>query len=156
MTEPSQATPPIEKTCGSGSCVATHSRNFSNLLGCRRETSFELLAQLCHSLPTIRCLDLFALNVSTDFLFRNFVSSKEKSFALRSQSARTRRTTVLGGSHPFFAKYLIFKTPGDGFEPPLEEPESSVLPLDDPGLTTAQYYFKQKIRARLQSNLALI
>ena len=23
--------------------------------------------------------------------------------------------------------------PGDGFEPPLEEPESSVLPLDDPG-----------------------
>lgn len=25
------------------------------------------------------------------------------------------------------------KIPGDGFEPPLEEPESSVLPLDDPG-----------------------
>ena len=27
-----------------------------------------------------------------------------------------------------------FKTPGDGFEPPLKEPESFVLPLDDPGL----------------------
>ena len=26
-------------------------------------------------------------------------------------------------------------TPGDGFEPPLEEPESSVLPLDDPGIS---------------------
>ena len=36
------------------------------------------------------CLDLFALNVSTDFLFRNFVSSKEKSSALCSQVARTR------------------------------------------------------------------
>lgn len=27
---------------------------------------------------------------------------------------------------------LLF--PGDGFEPPLNDPESSVLPLDDPGL----------------------
>ena len=26
------------------------------------------------------------------------------------------------------------KTPEDGFEPPLEEPESSVLPLDDSGI----------------------
>ena len=26
------------------------------------------------------------------------------------------------------------KTPGDGFEPPLKEPESFVLPLDDPGI----------------------
>ena len=37
------------------------------------------------------------------------------------------------------ADYNIFlnkkiKTPGDGFEPPLEDPESSVLPLDDPGI----------------------
>ena len=28
----------------------------------------------------------------------------------------------------------MIKTPEDGFEPPLEEPESSVLPLDDSGL----------------------
>ena len=32
-----------------------------------------------------------------------------------------------------------FYTPGDGFEPPLEEPESSVLPLDDPGKSACQY-----------------
>jgi len=35
------------------------------------------------------CLDLFALNVSTVFLFRNVVSFKEKPFALCSQVART-------------------------------------------------------------------
>ncbi len=29
---------------------------------------------------------------------------------------------------------IIEKTPGDGFEPPLKEPESFVLPLDDPGI----------------------
>ena len=29
---------------------------------------------------------------------------------------------------------ILQKTPGDGFEPPSEEPESSVLPLDDPGI----------------------
>lgn len=29
----------------------------------------------------------------------------------------------------------LSKTPGDGFEPPLKEPESFVLPLDDPGIT---------------------
>ena len=29
---------------------------------------------------------------------------------------------------------LLNKTPGDGFEPPLKEPESFVLPLDDPGI----------------------
>ena len=34
------------------------------------------------------------------------------------------------------------KFPGDGFEPPLEEPESSVLPLDDPG--TLHIYFITK------------
>ena len=31
-----------------------------------------------------------------------------------------------------------FYSPGDGFEPPLEEPESSVLPLDDPGLLSTK------------------
>ena len=30
--------------------------------------------------------------------------------------------------------YQVFYSPGDGFEPPLKEPESFVLPLDDPGL----------------------
>ena len=35
------------------------------------------------------CLGFFALNVSTDFLFRNFVSFKEKASALRKKSART-------------------------------------------------------------------
>ena len=30
--------------------------------------------------------------------------------------------------------YRVLRTPGDGFEPPLKEPESFVLPLDDPGL----------------------
>ena len=30
--------------------------------------------------------------------------------------------------------HILFYSPGDGFEPPLEEPESSVLPLDDPGI----------------------
>lgn len=28
----------------------------------------------------------------------------------------------------------VIYSPGDGFEPPLKEPESFVLPLDDPGL----------------------
>lgn len=28
----------------------------------------------------------------------------------------------------------VFYFPGDGFEPPLDDPESSVLPLDDPGV----------------------
>ena len=55
-----------------------------------------------------------------------------------------------GGSHPFTFQLqqkarhyrafciIIVKTPGNGFEPLLEEPESSVLPLDDPG---AQFDF---------------
>ena len=29
--------------------------------------------------------------------------------------------------------FLFVNLPGDGFEPPLDDPESSVLPLDDPG-----------------------
>ncbi len=33
-----------------------------------------------------------------------------------------------------------FLAPGDGFEPPLKEPESFVLPLDDPGLFHQLYY----------------
>ena len=33
-----------------------------------------------------------------------------------------------------------FLAPGDGFEPPLKEPESFVLPLDDPGLFHKLYY----------------
>ena len=32
------------------------------------------------------------------------------------------------------------KTPGDGFEPPLKEPESFVLPLDDPGKFYSIFY----------------
>ena len=40
------------------------------------------------SLAKIRCLGLFAFNGSTVFLFRNFVSSKEKTFALCSQVAK--------------------------------------------------------------------
>ena len=32
-----------------------------------------------------------------------------------------------------YIKLTSFYTPGNGFEPLLEEPESSVLPLDDPG-----------------------
>ena len=62
------------------------------------KTSGLCLAKANHS-PHQRgwdCLDLFALNVSTDFLFRNFVSSKEKSSALCSQVARTRKSA----SHP--------------------------------------------------------
>lgn len=35
----------------------------------------------------------------------------------------------------------MIKTPEDGFEPPLEEPESSVLPLDDSGM---YYNYKTK------------
>ena len=31
------------------------------------------------------------------------------------------------------------KLPEDGFEPPLEEPESSVLPLDDSGIQNKEY-----------------
>ena len=31
-----------------------------------------------------------------------------------------------------------FYFPGNGFEPLLDDPESSVLPLDDPGLITTQ------------------
>ena len=34
----------------------------------------------------------------------------------------------------YLSKHKPIKTPEDGFEPPLEEPESSVLPLDDSGL----------------------
>ena len=35
---------------------------------------------------------------------------------------------------PGFLPGFLVKSPGDGFEPPLKEPESFVLPLDDPGL----------------------
>ncbi len=34
-------------------------------------------------------------------------------------------------------KIELFKTPGHGFEPRLDDPESSVLPLDDPGIKTS-------------------
>ena len=40
-----------------------------------------------------------------------------------------RRLSILKRHHQ-----VSLKTPGDGFEPPLKEPESFVLPLDDPGL----------------------
>lgn len=36
-------------------------------------------------------------------------------------------------------KAFFGKTPGDGFEPPLKEPESFVLPLDDPGIIITNY-----------------
>lgn len=46
-------------------------------------------------------------------------------------------------------KHLLtsFYSPGDGFEPPLEEPESSVLPLDDPGI------YKNSIIKKKQSKV---
>ena len=80
------------------------------------------------------CLESFALNVSSAFLLNIFHLFKEKAFALCSLLARTKMTCVLGGSHPISLFVSILKTRGDGFEPPLEEPESSVLPLDDPGI----------------------
>ena len=57
------------------------------------------------------CLDLFALNVSTDFLFRNFVSSKEKSSALCLQVARTRAglKQPAASSHLFIPQLLTKK-----------------------------------------------
>ena len=53
-------------------------------------------------------LDNNALNVSTDFLFRNFVSSKEKSSALCSQVARTRAglKQPAASSHLFILQLL--------------------------------------------------
>ena len=35
------------------------------------------------------------------------------------------------------ACYEILLAPGHGFEPQLDDPESPVLPLDDPGMFTA-------------------
>ena len=55
------------------------------------------------------CLDLFALNVSTDFLFRNFVSSKEKSSALCSQVARTIKQGFALRSSRLFIPQLLTK-----------------------------------------------
>ena len=36
------------------------------------------------------------------------------------------------------------KTPGNGFEPLLDDPESPVLPLDDPGINTSFDFSKSK------------
>lgn len=50
-------------------------------------------------------LDLFALNVPTDFLFRNFVSLKENAFALCSQVARTiKQGFALQSSRLFYSQ----------------------------------------------------
>ena len=53
-------------------------------------------------------LDLFALNVPTDFLFRNFVSLKENAFALCSQVARTIKQGFALQSSRLF--YSLFST----------------------------------------------
>ena len=55
-------------------------------------------------------LDLFALNVPTDFLFRNFVSLKENAFALCSQVARTiKQGFALQSSRLFYSKFSTKK-----------------------------------------------
>lgn len=43
---------------------------------------------------------------------------------------------------------LLKNSPGDGFEPPLKEPESFVLPLDDPGI-----YLKYKSKIFMCNSL---
>ena len=53
-------------------------------------------------------LDLFALNVPTDFLFRNFVSLKENAFALCSQVAQTIKQGFALQSSRLF--YSLFST----------------------------------------------
>ena len=55
-------------------------------------------------------LDLFALNVPTDFLFRNFVSLKENAFALCSQVARTiKQGFALQSSRLFYSQFSTKK-----------------------------------------------
>ena len=44
-------------------------------------------------------------------------------------------------------QYALFFSPEDGFEPPLEEPESPVLPLDDSGILFIILHLK-KIKTR--------
>ena len=57
----------------------------------------------------IRCLAALVLNVPTDFLFRNFVSSKEKSSALCSQVARTIKQGFALRSSRLFIPQLLTK-----------------------------------------------
>ena len=83
-----------------------------------------------------------ALNGNYAFCFQklSFLSNKTASASAR-LALEPDQALLGGGSASYSTKDKIkqtkmsalFYTPGDGFEPPLEEPESSVLPLDDPG-----------------------
>ncbi len=48
----------------------------------------------------------------------------------------------------FINNTMKLKFPRDGFEPPLKDPESLVLPLDDLGILTSTFYCKNKIMQR--------
>ncbi len=127
------------------------------------------------------CLELLALNVSSDFAAMNFFhfakvlhtllaprclgfAPRSESFAIEhsvqvcSFSSLSRLALRRLYANPLEPKglpslvvlihYLIgcflLKTRGDGFEPPLEEPESSVLPLDDPRINLNYYLTPNK------------
>ncbi len=52
--------------------------------------------------------------------------------------------------HSLILKITITEqTPEDGFEPPLEEPESSVLPLDDSGISIYIIHFFNYLAKKL-------
>ena len=111
---------------------------------------------------TFEIVLIFYRNISLQTVGRRLKFPPQPNcFALRSLLARTNIPTGWGGSHPntkilvktkartSLALILTIKTPGDGFEPPLKEPESFVLPLDDPGTypnSITNKYHSQRIK----------
>ena len=89
---------------------------------------------LLFNLPEIDCLESLALNVPTYFAsksFRSFCKNTSHSAHSSLEPEGLPSLVVLIHLH---IDYFNVQSPGDGFEPPLKEPESFVLPLDDPGL----------------------
>ena len=79
------------------------------------------------------CLDLFALNVPPLAHFNTMyfvIKASHSAHRPLEPEGLPPLVVLIRNLHALHKT----KTPGDGFEPPLEEPESSVLPLDDPGL----------------------
>ena len=81
-----------------------------------------------------RWIVLFArIKRACGFCFSELCSCRKKPpHSARSRSNHSRAAP--GWFSSFFLIFLQLKTPGDGFEPPLKESESFVLPLDDPGM----------------------
>ena len=88
-------------------------------------------------IPEMDCLELLAINGITGHDPCRALSASARN-SLEPQTdlpvgAVLILTSKCALKNRVFTRFLV-KSPGDGFEPPLKEPESFVLPLDDPGI----------------------